>query len=161
MLGGNTSAISSMVLNDLHQRHQPCFVLDSFPRMFVCDQLWHRARIFLPSSSVWYQCEKTMSSSWWRAHLPIIEPKSGFFSWTTNNCKWKSPFESPYGSWGLGVVCELLVAVEVESDKSSSSPWAHGVQADMLALKLRKGSDPTSHVLTEKVEFAQLSSRDH
>lgn len=97
--------------------------------------LWDRAGIFLLSkaqacsaSSV----KKITSSSWWRAHLPIIHPLRSLSQSSSPGlptiAKWKSLLSClmGVGVWGWS---ELLMAIEVERDKQSSSLWTHMVYA--------------------------------
>lgn len=122
------------------------FALDSFSRTLACDQPCETelessspAKLRHDQHPVWKrQCPLPGEG-----HTgPLLKPKSGFFSWTTNNCKVEVPFELPHESWGLGVVW-ATVAVEVESDKPSY-PHEHtwSVQADVLAHKQRKAQTP-------------------
>ena len=128
------------------------FVLDSFPRMFVCDQ----------------PCDTELESSSpaklrhpqypvWKRQYPLPGEGHTCPYWTLSQgssrgpppiAKWKSLLSRlmGVGVWGWS---ELPVAVKVESDKPSSSPWAHMVCAGWhVSSQTGKGSDP-SHVLTE------------
>lgn len=126
------------------------FVLDSFPRMFVCDQPCDTelessspAKLRHPQYPVWKrQCPLSCGGH----TCPLLNPKSGFFSWTTNNCKVKVPLSRfmGVGVWGWS---ELLVAVEVESD-NHLIPWAHTVCAGWHVSSTGERLRP-SHVLTE------------